>query len=478
MFFEGTLQEGITSAVEQAKLVVCFVTDGQPESQKWETEFLTDENLREHLAKEAVVLKLQAGSTEAGYLAAIFPLPKTPTLVCIKNGELKEYIASGVSKEEFSNRLAKALGVTLKTVAPSSSQTPATSQPAASSIRSSSSVLPSSNPSASSPPAAAATQATPAVAAPSSSSSSPPAASQGAISNERVQSFLARQETQRKAEAERRRLEAERKKKEDTTKPKVSDAQSKHLEEIRKRRRQEKEARDRVLKQIEDDKAARRAAREEAKLSRMTSADAAAEDVVAPSQSKPLNLEGTCKLQIRLFDGSTVRGQFPASQRLDPDIRRWIDETPSMADSGVGYAFKVIQTPAPSRTIDVGEEAQTLGELGLAPSATLVLVPAKKQTAGAYASDGGNVLSRILVFIFGFLGTIMTFFTSLLSTAGTPAGVHGTDQEQHAMTSGHDQRPKTGIDRARQRREDQQYYNGNSVNFEARPDEDDEDKRK
>lgn len=115
MFFEGTLQEGITSAVEQAKLVVCFVTDGQPESQKWETEFLTDENLREHLAKEAVVLKLQAGSTEAGYLAAIFPLPKTPTLVCIKNGELKEYIASGVSKEEFSNRLAKALGVTLKT---------------------------------------------------------------------------------------------------------------------------------------------------------------------------------------------------------------------------------------------------------------------------------------------------------------------------------------------------------------------------
>lgn len=26
MFFEGTLQEGITSAVEQAKLVVCFVT--------------------------------------------------------------------------------------------------------------------------------------------------------------------------------------------------------------------------------------------------------------------------------------------------------------------------------------------------------------------------------------------------------------------------------------------------------------------
>lgn len=402
------------------------------------------------------MLKLQAGSTEAGYLAAIFPLPKTPTLVCIKNGELKEYIVSGVSKEEFLSRLAKALGVTLRTTAASSTQTSAASQAAASSEQPASDIPP-----APSPPGATAGQATPA--ATSSSSTSPPA--QGGISNERIQSFLARQEIQRKAEAERRRVEAQRKKEEEANKPKVSDAQSKHLEEIRKRRRQEKEARDRVLRRIEDDKAARRAARTEATLNRMSTREAAAEDMVAPSQSKPMNLEGTCKLQVRLFDGSTVRGQFPASQRLDPDIRRWVDETESMADFGMGYAFKVIQAPAPSRTIDVGEEGQTLGELGLAPSATLVLVPAKKGTVGAYAGKGGNLVSRILGFIMGFLGMIVTFFTSLFSSAAAPAGVHGAGQEQPAMASGRDQRPKTGIDRARQRREDQQYYNGNSVSM-------------
>jgi hypothetical protein len=415
---------------------------------------LTPAQLKEHLAKEAVMLKLQAGSTEAGYLAAIFPLPKTPTLVCIRNGELKEYIVSGVSKEEFLNRLAKALDVTLPAMASSSSQASAAPEAAASSGQPASSIPP-----ASSPPAATATQATPAAA--TASSTSPPA--QGGISNERVQTFLARQEAQRKAEADRRRLEAQRKKEEEATKPKVSDAQSKHLEEIRKRRRQEKEARDRVLRQIEDDKAARRAARTEAKLSRMTTREAADEDRVAPSQSKPMNLDGTCKLQVRLFDGSTVRGQFPASQRLDPDIRRWVDETPSMADFGIGYAFKVIQTPAPSRTIDVGEEGQTLRALGLTPSATLVLVPAQKGTAGAYVAGGGNLVSRILGFIMGFLGMIVSFFTSLFTTAAAPAGVRSAGQEQPAMASGRDQRPKTGVDRARQRREDQQYYNGNSV---------------
>jgi hypothetical protein len=65
MFFEGSLQEGIATALQQSKLVVCFVTgnyhfipridvfavsnifpDGESESQKWETEFLVDDAVR------------------------------------------------------------------------------------------------------------------------------------------------------------------------------------------------------------------------------------------------------------------------------------------------------------------------------------------------------------------------------------------------------------------------------------------------
>jgi hypothetical protein len=64
MFYEGSLQEGIATAIQQSKLVVCFVTgnsqfllgrtnsitdkalDGESESQIWETEFLVDDAVR------------------------------------------------------------------------------------------------------------------------------------------------------------------------------------------------------------------------------------------------------------------------------------------------------------------------------------------------------------------------------------------------------------------------------------------------
>ena len=62
MFFTGTLQEGISTAVQQGKLVVCFVTDNNEESQKWENEFLKEDAVSSALAKEGVTLRLEAGS--------------------------------------------------------------------------------------------------------------------------------------------------------------------------------------------------------------------------------------------------------------------------------------------------------------------------------------------------------------------------------------------------------------------------------
>lgn len=410
-----------------------------------------------------MVLRLQAGSTEAGYLAAIFPLPKTPTLVIIRNGELKEYIVSGVSKTDFVNRTAKALGVTAQpSAAPATSTTPSQGTPSQSSSSqrvtpaypTASTIQPSTTP-APAPASGSSNQ-------PSSSTPTPPA---GGISNARIQTLLteraARLEAQRKQEAERRRVEAQRKKEEDAAKPKIPDAQSKHLDEIKNRQRQEREARARILQRIEDDKAARRAQREESKQQR--AGGASTEDVTAPSQSKPIHVAGTCKLQVRLFDGSTVRGQFPASHRLGDEVRKWVDEAPSMDGVGVGYAFKVIQTPMPSRSIDVGEEGQTLAELGLAPSATLVLVPARTGTVGADPAADGNVLSRIIAFLVSILTGLLSFVTTMFSTAPTPAAVQRQGQDQPAVASGRDQGRKGGTDRLRERRDQQQFYNGNSV---------------
>jgi uncharacterized circularly permuted ATP-grasp superfamily protein len=83
-FFEGTLQEGIATAVQQSKSVVCFVTDGEAESAQWENEYLADETIAPLLRSEAVTLRLEAGSQEEGFLSQLYPIPKKPTIVVIK----------------------------------------------------------------------------------------------------------------------------------------------------------------------------------------------------------------------------------------------------------------------------------------------------------------------------------------------------------------------------------------------------------
>lgn len=45
MFFPGTLEEGIQSALRDKLLVICFVKGADPESEKWET-YLKDEAVR------------------------------------------------------------------------------------------------------------------------------------------------------------------------------------------------------------------------------------------------------------------------------------------------------------------------------------------------------------------------------------------------------------------------------------------------
>ena len=82
--------------------------------------------MSELICNQALALRLQAGSEEAGYLSQIFPLPQTPTVVIIKNGDLKEYITPGASKEDFVRRIHTAFDAAPQAAAPSNqSQTTA-----------------------------------------------------------------------------------------------------------------------------------------------------------------------------------------------------------------------------------------------------------------------------------------------------------------------------------------------------------------
>ena len=84
MFYEGDLESGISIALRESKFVACFVRDDGEESSKWEDEYLGDAQVKAALTDRAITLRIQAGSQEAGFLAAYYPVQAVPALVIIQ----------------------------------------------------------------------------------------------------------------------------------------------------------------------------------------------------------------------------------------------------------------------------------------------------------------------------------------------------------------------------------------------------------
>ncbi|KAG6038544.1 hypothetical protein E4U41_004112 [Claviceps citrina] len=445
MFYDGTLQRGISTAVGQQKLVFCFVTNENDESETWEKEFLQDDTLRDVIAKRAIALRLTAGSEEAGYLSQIFPLPQTPTVVIMKHGELKEYIAAGTTKADFLCRVQNAFDVPH---APSP-------QPSASSTA------------VAQPPASA--SASDAAASPSSS---------GAAAARELE--LA---AQRQRQAEKRN-EAE-----------AADKSAQEQAELLKKKKtmqQQSDERRRILKRIQDDKEARRQQAQERELQRLESRTRSG----APSALSPVADSGTpplaktssstktaehTSIQVRLLDGSTIRSRFKTASPVR-HLRQWVDA--ARTDGSTPYVLKQLLTPQPNRPIDDTEEDKSLGEVGLSPSSTLILVPipAYASAYGDSPSREGGILSRLISLLLG----AVTWLLGVL-------GLHGGDGNGGSSSSSRNESSSTppagagavavsarskdgrvqGFENPNDRRRDHQLYNGNSLNFEPRPDDED-----
>ncbi|KAK4042181.1 hypothetical protein C8A01DRAFT_44829 [Parachaetomium inaequale] len=470
-FFQGTLQEGIAAALQQAKSVVCFVTDGEAESQLWEDDFFAEEEIRSLLPTHAVSLRLVAGSQEEGFLSQLYPIPKRPTVVIIRNGELKEYIAAGVIRDEFVRRLKTSL--TAERPAPSQ---PLPSQPAPPQPQ----IMAAPAPSATQPSHAEESSAS------SSGQSTPPSPT-----GSRMQSLLAEraasliQQQKKKDQEEAARQHAEKAKAEALASKKTAE-QSKHAAALKKQQQEAREERERILKAIEDDKVARKAQQAEAAAARRLSVASEKPDaaqLVVPPPAAAGKFSEHCAIQVRLFDGSTIRHRFSSSETLK-DVRKWVNET--RGDGKAAYTFKVLLTPLPSKTIDVAEEDKTLQALELAPSSTLILLRVPKFAATYSASARpvageaqGSAFQRfvayVLAIITGFFSTVSAFFSTLFSTAGPPAAsepsTSQTSQSQPAADAARRRGGRiAGMDHMDGRRNDQQFYNGNSTNFEPRSD--------
>jgi outer membrane biosynthesis protein TonB len=211
----------------------------------------------------------------------------------------------------------------------------------------------------------------------------------------------------------------------------------------------------------------------------------------ARSASRPTP-SAEVRVQVRTFDGSTLRTTLPSTSTITTRLRPWIDST---SHTSIPYNLKLILTPLPNRTIEAGEEDTSLSDLGIVASCTFVMVPVRGYVE-SYSSGGLLGQNGLL----GGVGGMVSGGYNLVSgTAGWALGgvrsflgYAGEQQQQGQMVGGNgggstgpgpasdasgggakNVRIRTLADqRAEAERRNQQFYNGNTLNFEPKRDED------
>ncbi|KAK5136150.1 hypothetical protein LTR08_003987 [Meristemomyces frigidus] len=466
MFHAGDLNSGISLAIQQHKLVACLIRQAEnPVSQQWEREWLTRRDhdagatFGERLGAKAVVLRLDYGGKEAGFLAAFCEIEKAPTLVIIDQGRVLEKLEGGVGEEEWVRRVQGAVG--LGGVA--GEETAVAEEPSAQSQ----------SPSTQSP-----------------STLFPSRAAQHAASKAKLDAAAKAQhsarQTARKHEADEAHAatpsSAKGKGKQRAPSPdetaKQHRARATYLHQQTQRNHDAKKERDRILAQIEADKSERRLRAPRAKLA---DDDEAASSPLPPSRlattHRTAGASASCALQIRLFDGSALRAHFPATATLAVHVRDWIRETcpPGSGGADVPYTFRQILAPRPSRAIDVVEEHGSLGEV-----AVVVLVPVAGYTAEAYAGSGSSLSAAaggVLGYGYGLASSVWNLLPAGVSGffAGREAvylGGTGDASEEGANVAGARMAGVAGVRPPEEEREGapapQEFYNGNSLKFEER----------
>jgi hypothetical protein len=192
-----------------------------------------------------------------------------------------------------------------------------------------------------------------------------------------------------------------------------------------------------------------------------------------PQPAVPKGPPKEYRLQVRLFDGSSVRSTFTPKQTIGKEVRSWLDQQQQMTDENRPYNLKHILTPLPSRTLSVGEESQTLEDLGLGSTANLVMVPVQSFTS-AYTVSGSSLpvrgISAVYNTAYSVASTTASFFGSIVGYGQSPPPPTVPEPTPSSSTSAptpRNRRPsgpniRTLHDQPNDGR-DSQFYNGNQV---------------
>jgi hypothetical protein len=376
-----------------------------------------------------VLLRLEAGSTEAGFLSAFCPIEKAPSFIVIQAGQLREQILSGVSQDEFINRIRKVLGVA--PILGSNSQ---------------------------------ASNATP--------------------QEDTPESQIARETPVAPLPSIRQEPSAKAKGKQKATSPAPTpvstgpSAQQVARDALRKKKQDENAELARIQAGIAAAKAERKAQAEGRKADRERLAQTSpTTSSFPPTISTKGSQAQKVHLNVRLFDGRTIRSTFDRTTKLQYEVRQWVDQeftamTEDPNERLPPYYFRQILAPLPSRELSAGDESETLGDIDLAPSATLVLIPVKGYTE-AY-SGGSGIMDGVVGGVTGLVGGVFGLASSAVGMVGNALGYGGASAQEDQTNQGRtlsearlqgdgNVRVTTLADQRAREPRNQELYNGNQV---------------
>lgn len=249
--------------------------------------------------------------------------------------------------------------------------------------------------------------------------------------------------------------------------------QASYAQEQRRRQKDQRLERERIMAVIENDKKERKEKEERRRAAAIADAEGSlggkgkipAEPKLSKTYGNAISssTQKNCAIQIRLLDGSNIRHHFPPSSTLRTHVRPWVLSEEAVGPGGdAPYTFKQILTPLPNRTISISEEEEPLSSLGLMPSATLVKVPVPKFTDAysggevGYISRGVNLGYNALHGGLGLVSGLLGRFLGLGQAVSYTDEVEGSNITQRRSKGEGSEGSQTG-------RDPQQFYNGNQV---------------
>ncbi|KAL3466778.1 hypothetical protein BJX64DRAFT_284331 [Aspergillus heterothallicus] len=442
MFFSGSLQEGIALAVQESKAVICFVQDDGQTSSQWEDEyFASDEDFSRLLETRSVLLRITKESPEAGFLTSVCPVSQYPTVVAIKDGMLREYIVPDVTKDEFRRRLTAVMDDINPETHIAAPSTPQRSSSRSQEVR----------------------------AFPAQVSHTPAHIATSATAKDTAQESSTRREQPGLDTSG----SSKPKKKETVDKPSSEGSQSTAIQSPRKSQQEHKP----IEPMSKPKEPWKKDAKTEPSSSRAPRSGIPTYESPASPPARTQGPPSQYRLQVRLFDGRSVRSTFSPSSTIRQDVRPWLD---SQMEERRPYNLKHILTPLPNQTLTIGEEDQSLREIITGSTATFVMVPIKTYIE-AY-SDSGSLPARAVSSVYGFVSSVIDTATGYVGSwigygqAQAPQPRSETSQPAETQLSGETTRRRPYGPNIRTLRDQldgqdrSEFYNGNQLNTEPRRD--------